>query len=213
MRRKESKRLPMKLQFFAEPAPEPADPKPTEISLDDVFSKFSVDDILARSEVEKAIQSRVDSTVTKALNTARAKWDKEQLENLDESKRLEKMNEEQRAKYQLDKDKKAFEAEKKQFEHEQLVVSTGKELLNRGLDADFAKYLVGADAESTQARIDSFEQLFNSAVTKATNTKMKGNPPKDPEKKSTLTMDAIKEMTPAEINARWDEVQDVLSGK
>lgn len=108
MRRKESKRLPMKLQFFAEPAPEPANPKPTEISLDDVFSKFSVDDILARSEVEKAIQSRVDSTVTKALNTARAKWDKEQLENLDESKRLEKMNEEQRAKYQLDKDKKSF---------------------------------------------------------------------------------------------------------
>ena len=81
--RKESRRLQMKLQFFAEPK-EPQEPEnhPEELSLDDVMEKFSVDDILARPELAKGIQSRIDSTVTKALNTARTKWEQEQFANL-----------------------------------------------------------------------------------------------------------------------------------
>ena len=209
--RKESRRLQMKLQFFAEPK-EPQEPEnhPEELSLDDVMEKFSVDDILARPELAKGIQSRIDSTVTKALNTARTKWEQEQLDNMDEAKRLEKMSAEQREKYQFEKDKKAFEAERKKFEHEQLVVATGKELLKRGLDSSFASYL---NAEDTNAKIDSFEQLFNSAVTNATNKKMQGEPPKEPKTVKTITLDTIKTMSADEINKNWDEVQLVLAGK
>ena len=201
--RKESRRLQMKLQFFAEPK-EPQEPEnhPEELSLDDVMEKFSVDDILARPELAKGIQSRIDSTVTKALNTARTKWEQEQLDNMDEAKRLEKMSAEQREKYQFEK-----------FEHEQLVVATGKELLKRGLDSSFASYLTGTNAEDTNAKIDSFEQLFNSAVTNATNKKMQGEPPKEPKTVKTITLDTIKTMSADEINKNWDEVQLVLAGK
>lgn len=204
----------MKLQFFAEPK-EPQEPEnhPEELSLDDVMEKFSVDDILARPELAKGIQSRIDSTVTKALNTARTKWEQEQLDNMDEAKKLEKMSAEQREKYQFEKDKKAFEAERKKFEHEQLVVATGKELLKRGLDSSFASYLTGTNAEDTNAKIDSFEQLFNSAVTNATNKKMQGEPPKEPKTVKTITLDTIKTMSADEINKNWDEVQLVLAGK
>ena len=197
--RKESRRLQMKLQFFAEPK-EPQEPEnhPEELSLDDVMEKFSVDDILARPELAKGIQSRIDSTVTKALNTARTKWEQEQLDNMDEAKRLEKMS---------------AEAERKKFEHEQLVVATGKELLKRGLDSSFASYLTGTNAEDTNAKIDSFEQLFNSAVTNATNKKMQGEPPKEPKTVKTITLDTIKTMSADEINKNWDEVQLVLAGK
>lgn len=43
------------------------------------------------------------------------------------------MTAEQRAKYQFDKDKAAFDAEKKAFERQQLVLATGKERSREGL--------------------------------------------------------------------------------
>lgn len=205
----------MNLQFFAEPEPQ-NDPDPTneggtEYTLDDVMGKFNVDDILSRPELAKGIQSRIDSTVTKALNTARAKWEQELEDEQDEAKRLEKMSAEQRARYQLDKEKEAFENEKKKFESEQMKIATGKELLKRGLDSSFADYLTGNSAEETVARIDGFEQAFNTAVANATQQRMKGKAPTDIENNSVLTLADIKKMTASEINENWEEVQKVLS--
>lgn len=213
------RRLKMNLQFFAEPesqnepntTPEEGGKGGTEYTLDDVMGKFSVDDILSRPELAKGIQSKIDSTVTKALNTARTKWEQELEEEQDEAKKLEKMNAEQRARYQLNKEKTAFEVEKKKFEAEQMKVATGKELLKRGLDSSFADYLTGNNAEETVARIDSFEQAFNTAVANATNKQMKGKTPKDIQNPNGITMEQIKNMTASEINANWEEVQKVLS--
>lgn len=203
----------MNLQFFAEPEPNPEESGDggTEYTLDDVMGKFSAEEILSRSELAKGIQSRIDSTVTKALNTARAKWDQEREEEQDEAKKLEKMNAEQRARYQFDKEKSAFEVEKKKFESEQMKVATGKELLKRGLDSSFADYLTGGSAEETVARIDQFEKAFNTAVANATNQKMQGNAPKDIENSSAITLESIKKMTASEINENWEDVQKVLS--
>lgn len=211
--------MKMNLQFFAEPEPqkepnttsEEGGKGGTEYTLDDVMGKFSVDDILSRPELAKGIQSKIDTTVTKALNTARSKWEQELEEEQDEAKKLEKMNAEQRARYQLNKEKTAFEVEKKKFEAEQMKVATGKELLKRGLDSSFADYLTGNNAEETVARIDKFEQAFNTAVANATNKQMKGKAPKDIQNPNGITMEQIKNMTPSEINANWEEVQKVLT--
>lgn len=205
----------MNLQFFADPEPETNPEKGgdggTEYTLDDVMDKFSPEEILSRSELAKSIQVRIDKTVTKALNTARTKWEQELEEEQDEAKKLEKMNAEQRARYQFDKEKSAFEVEKKKFESEQMKVATGKELLKRGLDSSFADYLTGGSAEETVARIDQFEKAFNTAVANATNQKMQGKAPKDIENSSAITLESIKKMTASEINENWEEVQKVLS--
>lgn len=212
----------MNLQLFAEPAPEPnPNPAPTptpepnpepdnDVNLDDILSKFEANDILNHPSLQKALQSRVDTTVTKALNTARAKWEAEAADNLDEAEKLAKMTEEQREKYRFNKDKEQFALEKKKFEHEQLKNAAGSELLKRGLDASFAEYLTADTAENTTERIDAFEKAFNSAVSDALDRKMKGNPPKDVEKPNTLTKEQIKQMSPAEINANWDAVKETL---
>ncbi len=153
----------------------------TEFTLEDVFRKFSAEDILGNEAMSKALQSRTDSIVTKALNTAKSKWEREKLEEQDESKKLEKMTAAEREKYQFGKEKAEFEKQKAQFEHSQLEVSVGGELQKRGLSADFAKYLTADNAENSKTNIDAFEKLFNDAVSGAVNTRLKGGvPPKDP---------------------------------
>lgn len=179
-------------------------------SLDDVLKTMTPEEILTRPEFKKAVQSVTDTRVTQALATAKAKWEQETLDNLDEAKKLEKMTAEQRAKYQFDKDKAAFEAEKKAFERQQLVLATGKELIKRGLDASFADVLTGDTAEETAAKIDKFEETFRAAVSNSISNKMRGTAPRDKTQGTTITMDSIKSMSAEEINAHWDEVQNVL---
>ena len=126
------------------------------------------------------------------------------------AKKLEKMTAEQRAKYQFDKDKAAFDAEKKAFERQQLVLATGKELIKRGLDASFADVLTGDTAEETADKIDKFEASFRTAAADSVSDKMRGTAPRDKTQGTTITMDSIKSMSAEEINAHWDEVQNVL---
>lgn len=197
-----------------QPGTQTQDPQQSQAAstatLDDVLKTMTVEEILARPEFKKAVQSASDARVTQALATAKEKWDKEAIENLDEAKKLEKMTAEQRAKYQFDKEKAAFDAEKKAFERQQLVLATGKELIKRGLDASFADVLTGDTAEETAAKIDKFEETFRGAVANSISNKMRGTAPRDKTQGTTITMDSIKSMSVEEINAHWDEVQNVL---
>lgn len=197
-----------------QPGTQTQDPQQSQAAstatLDDVLKTMTVEEILARPEFKKAVQSASDARVTQALATAKEKWDKEAIENLDEAKKLEKMTAEQRAKYQFDKEKAAFDAEKKAFERQQLVLATGEELIKRGLDASFADVLTGDTAEETAAKIDKFEETFRNAVSNSISNKMRGTAPRDKTQGTTITMDSIKSMSVEEINAHWDEVQNVL---
>lgn len=184
-------RIPM--QFFAEGEGTPAgqqtdsqntpagqDSSGSELTLEGVFGKFSAEDILGSEQMKKALQSHTDKQITKALETAKAKWQQEQLDALDESKKLEKMTAAEREKYQFEKDKKDFEKKKAEFEHAQLTVTVGAELQKRGLSADFSQYLTADNAENSKTNIDAFEKLFNAAVQTAVNDRLKGGtPPKD----------------------------------
>lgn len=125
-------------------------------------------------------QSEFDRKVTQALTKARQTWDREQAENMDEAKRLEKMTATERAQYQLSKDKATLEQERAAFARERLQVSVGAELQKRGLSADFAVYLTGSDAETSKANIDTFESLWKSSLSDAVNGRMRSNaPPRD----------------------------------
>ncbi len=148
-----------------------------EPKLDEVLGKFKAEDILGSEIVKKALQSHTDKQITKALETAKAKWQQEQLDALDESKKLEKMTQAEREKYQFEKAKKEFEQKKAEFEHAQLTVSVGAELQKRGLSADFSKYLTADNAENSKANIEAFEKLFNDAVQTAVNDRLKGGQP------------------------------------
>ena len=188
-------KIPM--QFFAEADPPnggggnepPNDPTPN-ITLEQVFSAFKPEDILGSENMKQVLQSYTET----AVNNAKSKWDKEQIENLDESKKLEKMTATEREAYKLSKDREKFEEEKRAFEHTQLKVSVGSELQKRGLPADFSKFLTGKTAEESKAQIEEFEQAFNEAVSNAVNSKLRGTPPKDGESQNGKKMTLMEAM-------------------
>ena len=80
-----------------------------------------------------AYRSEFDRRNVKAVETARKKWEAAQIEEQDEAKKLEKMTAAQRERYQLDKDRAAFDAQRASFAAEQMRVTVGAELQKRGL--------------------------------------------------------------------------------
>ena len=161
-----------------------------------------------------AYRSEFDRRVTKGVNTARQNWQREQEEQQDEVTRLAHMTAAQRERYQLDKDKKVFAARQAEFQHQQLEVQMGRDLQSRGMDAGFAKWLTGADAEDSAANLAAFEELWNAGINAAVTGRMRGStPPKEPEK-PTMTRESLRGMTPQEINKAFEEGRlDTLMGK
>ena len=159
-----------------------------------------------------AYRSEFDRRNVKAVETARKKWEAAQVEEQDEAKRLEKMTAAQRERYQLDKDRAAFDAQRASFAAEQMRVTVGVELQKRGLDASFAKYLSGKTAEESTANLEEFEGIWNKAISATVTDRMRGGgAPKAPKGGAALTRESIKKMSRSEINANWDAIQKTLS--
>lgn len=204
-------RIPM--QFFAEADPpgggaggDPPNAPPSSITLEQVFSAFKPEDILGSESMKQALQSYTQT----AVNQAKEQWEQENLDNLDEAKKLEKMSAAEREKYKFNKEKLEFEKEKKAFEHSQLQVSVGTELQKRGLPAEFSKFLTADNAENSKAQVDEFETAFNNAVSNAVNGKLRGTPPKGGESPKTFTKEQIAKMSAEEINNNWEAVSSSL---
>lgn len=161
-----------------------------------------------------AYRSEFDRRVTKGVNTARAKWEREQTEAQDEATKLARMTAAQKERYQLDKDKAAFAAQQAQFQRQQLEVQMGRDLQSRGMDAGFAQWLTGADAEASAANLKAFEALWNAAISSAVTGRMRGTtPPKEPDR-AEVTRESLRHMTPQEINKAYESGQlDALMGR
>ena len=159
-----------------------------------------------------AYRSEFDRRTGKAVQTARSKWEQAQAEEQDEAKKLEKMTAAQRERYQLDKDRAAFDAQKASFAAEQMRVTVGAELQKRGLDAGLAEFLAGKTAEESTANLEKFQSIWDKAISAAVTDRMRGGgAPKDPKGGAALTRESIKKMSRSEINANLDAIQKTLS--
>ena len=209
-----TKNFKLDLQLFAEDDPAP-NTDPTELTLDDVMSRFKPEDILGHASMRSALDSQIGKSVNTALNNARAKWEQEHNDNLSEAEKLAKMSQQERERYQFKKEQDTFAQQKAAFEREKLVVATGNELNALNVDPSLAEFIVGKDAEETKTRMEAFTKVFNASIEKAVENKIRGGEPmkKAPQSSGGITLESIATMTPAEINANWDEVQKVLKNK
>lgn len=134
-----------------------------------------------KEEVDKMLQSETDRRVTKALQTAQQKWEQEYAAKLEaeksEAEKLAKMSEEERFKAELAKEREAFEAERQAFQRMQLEAQAVKELSNEGLSTDLAQFVMADDAETIQANIATFKGLFQQAIEKAVDERLRGKTP------------------------------------
>lgn len=162
----------------------PADPKPgdpTPPATPEPITKTA-------EEWEKEKQREADRRVTEALKKkeeeAKLALEKARKEAMAEGERLAKMSQEERLKAEkerdelkLQQDREALEKERADFNRQKLLLETEKILVERKLPPTFAEVLVGADADTTLERINTFEQRWLEAVDVEVTERLKGKTP------------------------------------
>lgn len=128
-------------------------------------------------------QSEFDKRVAKALETAKGNWKKDYEAKLQaeksEAEKLAKMNAEQKSAYEKEQaEKRALEAEAKlnayELKDQALTLAKEKGLEISLLDMlDFSK----EKAETVNAKIENIKTIFDKAVEKAVNDKLKEGTP------------------------------------
>lgn len=128
-----------------------------------------------------------DEQVDEIIKEKKAKWQKQQdekIKELEEARKLEKMNEDEKLKYELDKYKKELE-EYKQRENQSAMAKVAKNMLVEegfNISDDLVNNLITDEAESTKENVKDFAGMLKDLVEKEVNERLKG---KSPEVKKT----------------------------
>ena len=128
-------------------------------------------------ELKAQIQAETDRKVTKALETAKAKWLEEEQAKVKQAEELAKLSEKERAAKELEIQRNEFEAEKSKFQRERLTLQTEKDLISKDMPAEFAPFVVADTAEQTLININTLQASWQAAIEKAIDDKVKGRTP------------------------------------
>ena len=151
-------------------------------------------------EVQAMLQKETDRKTTKALETAKSKWEAEYQAKLEteksEAEKLAKMSEAERFNAELLKQKESFESERAQFNREKLELQTVKELSAEGLPTTFSSYVLADSAETIKDNIKNFKSMWQAEMEKAVNERLQGKTPKTANKPNgdTITKDQFNKM-------------------
>ena len=179
---------------------------------------------MSQEELSKLIEERAKEIASRNIVKEKKKY-KEMLESLQndkaqlESEKLAKMSEAEKTAYKIDELNKKLEDLQKQssekekaFEFERLTNQTKDLLVEKGLPGALANMVMaGADgeAEAIQKNIATLQEYVNQAIDAGVEARIKassGTPKAVKSSKGGFTLDDIRKMSPAEINAHWDEI-------
>lgn len=179
---------------------------------------------MSQDELNKLVEERAKEIASRNIVKEKRKY-KEMLESLQndkaqlESEKLAKMSEAEKTAYKIDELNKKLEDLQKQssekekaFEFERLTNQTKDLLVEKGLPGALANMVMaGADgeAEAIQKNIATLQEYVNQAIDAGVEARIKassGTPKAFNSNKSGFTLDDIRKMSPAEINAHWDEI-------
>ena len=179
---------------------------------------------MSQEELNKLVEERAKQIASRNIVKEKRKY-KEMLESLQndkaqlESEKLAKMSEAEKTAYKIDELNKKLEDLQKQssekekaFEFERLTNQTKDLLVEKGLPGALANMVMaGADgeAEAIQKNIATLQEYVNQAIDAGVEARIKassGTPKAVNSSKGGFTLDDIRKMSPAEINAHWDEI-------
>ena len=199
--------IPLNIQLFAEKSDEEAENNKEDIEGQDGHEDKNND----QEKPKTFTQEDVDKIVQGRIAKERKSWQKELEDQKTEAEKLAGMTESQKKKYQEEKKLKNLDDREAAVTRRELTAQAKDTLADKGLPTEFADILNYKDAESCNSSIEIVEKVFQNAVEKAVEERIKGGkPPKKVPGDKGITVESIKEMSPAEINANWDEVQRVL---
>ena len=164
--------LPLKLQLFAEPPADPTPPTPDPVD--------PPADPAPPADPKPPVKMYTQEEVEKMMKDRVAREKKAAEEALEEAKKLAKMNEDEKAKYELDKLQSELAEYKKKDAFNGLSKEASKMLSEHNIHADdeLLAFVVKDDAEATKLAVDSFVALVNSKVTDGVKQALSGTPPK-----------------------------------
>ena len=167
-------------------------------------------------------QEALDELISKRLSRQEKKLNEQfekRLSEMSEAQKLAQMNEQQKAEYQAQKEREAFEEERKTFYAERdafnkqmYKLEIQKQLSEAGLP-DISDTLVGMEAEAVKAQIDTMKQAFDKQVNASVEAKIKSsaNTPTVPQEETKpLTLDDINAMSPTQFKQNKTEIEKVL---
>lgn len=126
----------------------------------------------AETEIKTLTQDQVNGIVAKRLAEEKAKWDKQYEQKLKEIREISTLPEEQRK--ELNDKLKAIEERERQIKTSENRIECENVLRSRGINPNFASFLLADGPEETLERINEFENMFHSIVKAEADKRIKG---------------------------------------
>lgn len=188
----------MNLQFFADEGGND-NPQGNEGNPDDQQQNNEEKIVLTAEELQRKIDSETDRKLEKALKTARANWEKEFQEKLEQEKReaerLAKLSEKERKEEELRKREEELERRLREIERKELKADAIGVLTAKQLPTQFVDFLLGENAEKTLENINAFKEAFDKAVEEKVKEALAGTPPKkNPTQNTGITKEQFNQM-------------------
>lgn len=155
----ELKKLPMNLQFFADPNP---DPDPEDPKEDGPVT-------LTQKELQSKLDSEADKRAAKAVETAKAKWEADKKQALEDAKnegaKLAKMSAAEKADAEMQARVEEIEKREAALKQSELKAATKALLQDNGLPADMSDTLIGlGDAEAIKNAVTALKGSLDTQV-------------------------------------------------
>lgn len=155
----ELKKLPMNLQFFADPNP---DPDPEDPKEDEPVT-------LTQKELQSKLDSGADKRAAKAVETAKAKWEADKKQALEDAKnegaKLAKMSAAEKADAEMQARVEEIEKREAALKQSELKAATKALLQDNGLPADMSDTLIGlGDAEAIKNAVTALKGSLDTQV-------------------------------------------------
>lgn len=134
-----------------------------------------------KPEEEKGGAKYTDDDLDRIIAKKFAKWEAAKAKEVDEAKKLERMNAQQKAEYERDQLQAQLNELLAKDARATMLAESRRTLSEAGINA--SDDLIGAlinskDAEATKAAVDAFVVMYNDAVKKGIAEAMKGKTPK-----------------------------------
>jgi len=195
---KTDKFLPLDLQFFAE----------EDNDSDNQNNNDNQDNQDQTEDKNQSVKTYTEEEVQKMVKDRVAREKKAAEKAIDEAKKLAKMNEDEKAKYELEKLQKEIAEYRRKESFYSLSKEASKMLSDNAIsvDDDLLSFVVKETAEETQVAVNSFVALVNAKVEDGVKKALAGKPPKVTTNNKTITKEQImKEKDPIK---RQQQIQE-----
>lgn len=122
-----------------------------------------------------------DDDVNEIIKRKKAEWEKQKKKDDDEAKKFAKMNAQEKADYKQQQLEKRIQELEDEKTLSGMRDEARKQLSEKGINIsdNLLEFMVSKDAEKTKKAVDSFAELFNSAVNEAVKAKARQTTPRE----------------------------------